>query len=75
MEQVTDAFRYMAQAKHIGKIVVTHKAPAHTRRNASMATTKSRTFNPDASYLITGGLAGLGLLTAEVDGAGEAPGT
>ena len=65
MEQVTDAFRYMAQAKHIGKIVVTHKAPAHTRRNASMATTKSRTFNPDASYLITGGLAGLGLLTAE----------
>ena len=50
------AFRFMAQAKHIGKIVVTLPAasgdgPARVR--------------PDASYLVTGGLAGLGLLTAE----------
>src|SRR5262249_48764137 len=65
IEQVTDTFRYMAQAKHIGKIVVTHQAAAHTRRNADTGAWKSHTFDPDASYLITGGLAGLGLLTAE----------
>jgi acyl transferase domain-containing protein/NADPH:quinone reductase-like Zn-dependent oxidoreductase/SAM-dependent methyltransferase/acyl carrier protein len=65
IEQVTDAFRYMAQAKHIGKIVVTHQAPVHTRRNPDTATWKNRTFDPDASYLITGGLAGLGLLSAQ----------
>lgn len=49
------AFRQMAQAGHIGKIVVT--PPTGTRDDAMV--------RPDATYLITGGLAGLGLLTAE----------
>ncbi len=65
VEQVTDAFRYMAQAKHIGKIVVTHQAAAHARRKADTEVRKNQTFDPDASYMITGGLAGLGLLTAD----------
>jgi acyl transferase domain-containing protein/NADPH:quinone reductase-like Zn-dependent oxidoreductase/short-subunit dehydrogenase/SAM-dependent methyltransferase len=47
--QVSGAFRYMAQALHTGKIVVSSHA-YHLR--------------PDATYLITGGLTGLGLLTA-----------
>jgi acyl carrier protein len=64
-DQVTDAFRHMAQAKHIGKIVVTHQAAAHARRNTDTGARKSHTFNPDATYMITGGLAGLGLLAAE----------
>jgi len=65
IEQVTDTFRHMAQAKHIGKIVVRHQASAHARRKADTGARKSHTFDPDASYMITGGLAGLGLLAAE----------
>ncbi len=47
--QVSGAFRYMAQAMHIGKIVVSN----HAYR-----------LRPDATYMITGGLTGVGLLTA-----------
>jgi myxalamid-type polyketide synthase MxaB len=46
INQVGEAFRYMAQAKHIGKIAVTQQ-PVDIL--------------PDATYLITGGLGGLGL--------------
>jgi myxalamid-type polyketide synthase MxaB len=51
MESVRDAFRYMAQAKHIGKIVITQA------ERASM-------IDPHGTYLITGGLGGLGMVTA-----------
>ena len=44
------AFRFMAQARHIGKVVVVHGAPG---------------VRGDATYLVTGGLSGLGLLVAE----------
>ncbi|WAN69941.1 SDR family NAD(P)-dependent oxidoreductase [Moorena producens JHB] len=57
IEKVIDAFRYMQQAKHIGKIVVTQTQLAD-------ATQKPLSFRNDASYLITGGLGGLGLLVA-----------
>jgi acyl transferase domain-containing protein/acyl carrier protein len=52
LEQAARAFRFMAQARHVGKIVVRHRlsAPLVIRR--------------DGSYLITGGLSGLGLLVA-----------
>jgi len=52
INNVADAFRYMAQARHIGKVVVTNN-------NASNARVRS-----DVTYLITGGLGGLGLETA-----------
>ncbi|MFZ5542945.1 MAG: SDR family NAD(P)-dependent oxidoreductase [Pseudomonadota bacterium] len=47
------AFRYMAQAQQIGRVVLRHphEAPAAGIR-------------PDASYLVTGGLRGLGWLAA-----------
>ena len=47
------AFRYMQQARHIGKIVLRMPQPLDAA------------LRPDATYLITGGLGGLGLLTAE----------
>ncbi|HEV2132385.1 MAG TPA: zinc-binding dehydrogenase, partial [Longimicrobiaceae bacterium] len=56
-ERVADAFRYMAQAKHIGKVVVVQDAVAQM----PAGTVAPRA---DASYLVTGGLAGLGLLSA-----------
>ena len=50
-EDSAAAFRYMAQAKHIGKVVVRH--PLALRIAA------------DATYLVTGGLGAIGLLTAD----------
>lgn len=57
--QVSDAFRYMAQAKHIGKIVVTHTTAIETTPSTL------KPFDAEATYLITGGLSGLGLLSAQ----------
>ena len=55
VEQAREAFRLMAQAKHIGKVVLTPASPdapdGHILRR-------------DASYLITGGLGALGLHVA-----------
>src|SRR5260370_8823041 len=50
-----DAFRHMAQAKHIGKVVLTQADPA----SAGIA------LRDDSTYLITGGLGSLGLRVAE----------
>lgn len=47
------AFRYMQQARHIGKIVITRDTPEEV------------VIRPGVSYLVTGGLGGLGLKVAE----------
>jgi len=59
--RIVDAFRYMTKAKHIGKIVVSMKGadalapkPEHPLKLTS-----------DATYLVTGGLSGFGLATAQ----------
>ncbi|MBZ0285294.1 MAG: type I polyketide synthase [Anaerolineae bacterium] len=52
MQEVVDAFRYMAQAKHTGRIVVTQPAD------------DVLSIHDDATYLITGGLRGIGLEVA-----------
>lgn len=54
-QDVVGAFRWMAQAKHIGKIVIRGFEPGGLG------------FEPEAdgTYLISGGLGALGLLTAE----------
>jgi hypothetical protein len=57
------AFRYMAQGKHTGKIVLTVDQTPVTRRSALNAARHD--FRPDATYLITGGSRGLGLSLAE----------
>ncbi len=57
IEDARDAFRYMAQARHIGKIVI-------TQSNGAGAATGAMPIRSDATYLITGGLGGLGLLLA-----------
>jgi NADPH:quinone reductase-like Zn-dependent oxidoreductase/acyl carrier protein len=61
ISEAVDAFRYMAQAKHIGKVVISLEqdevlvAPAQ----------EPVTFHPEGSYLITGGNGGLGLAAAQ----------
>ncbi|WAN69216.1 SDR family NAD(P)-dependent oxidoreductase [Moorena producens JHB] len=64
MEEVVSAFRYMQQAKHIGKIIVTQTGLAKTGQPTNTATEMPLNFPEDGTYLITGGLGGLGLLVA-----------
>lgn len=56
------AFRYMAQRKNIGKIVVTMKDTEDVSTGNRQADTLIRN---DAAYLITGGLGALGLILAK----------
>lgn len=61
LNQAENAFRTMQQSRHIGKIVVSmgdRNVAVQRDRKAAV------TFREDASYLITGGLGGVGLLTA-----------
>ncbi len=58
--EVEAAMRLMAQAKHLGKIVVETTADPALRVRVPR-----KLFHADATYLITGGLGGFGLATAE----------
>ncbi|HTQ06405.1 MAG TPA: SDR family NAD(P)-dependent oxidoreductase [Polyangiaceae bacterium] len=51
LDDAAEAFRLMAQAGHAGKIVVRHGAP-------------ERHVRADGTYVVTGGLSGLGLVVA-----------
>ena len=65
LSQAGAAFRYMAAARHVGKVVL---VPEHEPGERPMRAHAS------ATYLITGGIGGLGLVTAEwlaSRGAGE----
>ena len=53
LEDAADAFRFMAQAKHIGKVVLVPAPIADAAAGAAL--------RADATYLITGGLGALGL--------------
>jgi short-subunit dehydrogenase/acyl carrier protein len=54
VDEVSKAFRFMAQARHSGKIVVRHGAPSPPA------------IRRDGTYLITGGFSGLGLAVAQL---------
>ena len=58
---VEAAFRLMAQAKHIGKIVLSVRQPTYqvARRSSDPVA------RPDATYLIAGGLGGFGIAVAD----------
>lgn len=55
-EHAPDAFRFMAQAKHIGRVVFRHTVESRKLEQPVRA---------DATYLVTGGLKGLGLLAGQ----------
>ena len=58
IEKTISAFQYMQQAKHIGKVVVTHNNPVAAYHGTPLQ------IHNDRTYLIAGGLGDLGLLTA-----------
>jgi acyl transferase domain-containing protein len=59
--QVKDAFRHLGQAKHIGKVVLSLEEAGA----AVGAGDEEPSFRADATYLVTGGLGGVGLRLAE----------
>lgn len=62
--QVVEAFRYMQQARQIGKVVVTHERSPLPEQSATLPN-QPLVLPADASYLVTGGLGGFGLKTAQ----------
>ena len=60
---IVEAFRYMQQARQIGKIVVTYEQPL--RQVQTTPLTSQLELNPNATYVVTGGLGGFGLRTAQ----------
>jgi NADPH:quinone reductase-like Zn-dependent oxidoreductase/acyl carrier protein len=56
VDEAPAAFRYMAQARHMGKVVLTLPPPAEAPLQRLRA---------DGTYLVTGGLGALGLLVGE----------
>ncbi len=62
-ERVVDAFRYMQQAKQIGKVVVSFDG-ARIVPQALLPKQQSVRFDRQAAYLVTGGVSGFGLETA-----------
>jgi len=69
--KIIDAFRYMQQGKHHGKIVITSatsnsncdrvKSPSAHRHNPSI----SPSITPNSTYLIAGGMGAIGLQVAQ----------
>jgi acyl transferase domain-containing protein/acyl carrier protein/ubiquinone/menaquinone biosynthesis C-methylase UbiE len=56
-----NAFKYLAQARHIGKVVLT---VGDQEAEVECPTDRHFSFRADATYMITGGLGGFGLATA-----------
>ncbi|MDR2443917.1 MAG: SDR family NAD(P)-dependent oxidoreductase, partial [Deltaproteobacteria bacterium] len=63
MEDIVSAFRYMMEARHIGKVVVTSPDSLSTSPGASLRTSPNS--NLQGFYLITGGLSELALALAQ----------
>ncbi|MFD4840010.1 SDR family NAD(P)-dependent oxidoreductase [Achromobacter sp. NPDC058515] len=62
---IVDAFRYMQQARQIGKIVVTYRNGIGGVHAPARQAAPGLALPAQASYLVTGGLGGFGLRTAQ----------
>ena len=63
--EVVEAFRYMQQARQIGKVVVTYRNAIEQVVQPRALGAPALQLDADASYLVTGGLGGFGLRTAQ----------
>jgi phthiocerol/phenolphthiocerol synthesis type-I polyketide synthase C len=64
-ENIIDAFRYMQQARHIGKIVITYRSGISQAERFEPTRREPLQLTAEGSYLVTGGLGGFGLRTAQ----------
>jgi len=66
-EEIVEAFRFIAQARHIGKLAIRFegvRVQVLPLKNAAGTLSVPR-FDGNASYIVTGGLGGVGLTVAE----------
>ncbi len=63
LTDITDAFRYMAQRKNVGKVLVSLSGSSQPADGS--AEMPGTAIQPEATYLITGGMGALGLELAE----------
>lgn len=64
-DQIVDAFRYMQQSRQIGKIVVTYRNGITNVQRIDKPVPARLELPEDATFLVTGGLSGFGLKSAE----------
>ena len=72
LQEVAEAFRFMAQAKHIGKVVISNQLSGDSKQVSEgsaqkpkkLMTEHSSLITDKGSYLISGGLGALGLKVA-----------
>jgi phthiocerol/phenolphthiocerol synthesis type-I polyketide synthase C len=64
-DEVVDAFRYMQQSKQIGKVVVSCDPPPRAPSSMAAAVGRRLALPAHATYLVTGGMRGFGLRTAQ----------
>ena len=63
-DQVVEAFRFVQQARQIGKVVIGYRSrPLGIEQNND--TPEALSLSPEKTYLVTGGLSGFGLRTAQ----------
>jgi len=62
--EVIDAFRYMQQSKQVGKIIISFDDPVKCQPGYARQQNKLE-LSPEATYMVTGGLGGFGLKTAQ----------
>ena len=60
-EHAEDAFRFMASGKHMGKVLIKFKEEVNPNPDLMILATASLDFDPNKSYIIIGGLGGMGL--------------
>lgn len=65
--EIADAFRLLSQSKNVGKVVVTF-APEMTVPVRERPKQAAEMVRADRTYVVTGGLTGLGLMTGEMLG-------
>lgn len=63
ISRAVEAFRAMQQARHVGKLVISVDSEPHD--TLPIVASGRDVIRPDATYLVTGGLSGFGLATAE----------
>ena len=64
-DDIVDAFRYMQQARQIGKIVINYDNGINHVQMPVPTIQKPLQFDADVTFLVTGGLRGFGLRTAQ----------
>ena len=60
-DEIEPAFRFMAQGKHIGKVVIQVRPEDESKSVAKLTAHARSMCDPRKSYVVTGGLGGFGL--------------